>query len=111
MQIPAIKRHILNRASYKPPSGKEQLMKKLAILLVVIGCGLSIAPAADAGVFIGFGAPAYGPYYPPPPAYYAPPPLVVAPPVLAPRPVFVGPPVYYGRPYGYYGPHWHHGRW
>lgn len=85
-------------------------MKKLAILMVVMGCGLA-ATTADAGVFIGIGGPVYRPYYPP--VVVGPPvvgPPVVAPPVYyRPAPVVYG---YYGRPYGgYYGPHWRHRHW
>ena len=87
-------------------------MKKLAILLVVIGCGLATS-TADAGVFIGIGGPVYRPYYPP--VIVGPPvvgPPVVGPPIIAPR-VYVRPaPIYYGRPYGrFYGPPRHHRYW
>ncbi len=58
---------------------------------VALACG-SLAPPAEARVFVGFGFGA--PFYAPPPIYYGPPAVVYAPPpvVYAPPPIAYAPP-------------------
>jgi len=102
-------------------------MKKMILVLAVIGMAAVGASTARAGVNISIGIP--GPvFYPAPRVVYVQPapvvvaaaPVCVAPaPVYAPAPVFVAPPVVYApRPvvrfdfgFGHYRPFYRHGHW